>query len=55
MKIILDIPDTARAIFINGAYATSEGINMAVTQVETSELHDGAEIVCDWKGGVADE
>lgn len=55
MKIILDIPDTTRGLAITGIYADGTDFMMAQRNVDSGELKAGAEIMCDWEGGVSDE
>ena len=49
MKITLDIPDTTLGLIVCGM--TKESMNIAMRQrtIPTAELHDGAEIDCEWE------
>lgn len=55
MKIIFEVPDETVAMVVTGICENRSSYTMSTTRVETSECKDGAEIVCKWGGGEADE
>lgn len=55
MKITFEVPNDTVALVLTGIYKERLGYKMATSTVETSECKDGALLVCNWKGGGADE
>ena len=55
MKITFEVPNDTVAMALTGMCENRLSYTIATTRVETSECKDGAVIVCNWKGGEADE
>lgn len=50
MKITFEIPDNTVALSLTGVWLGAKSQMIGTHMVETEEIKDGAEIVCDWKG-----
>ena len=49
MRITIEVPDTTKALIITGLLEELRGTTLAAHMVDSSEIGDGAEIICDWE------
>ena len=44
MKLVLELPDNTMCVFANYIYATPDGMNMGITQIDGDDLLEGKKI-----------
>ena len=49
MRMTIEVPDTTGALIITGILCETGGTELAVHLVDSSNIGDGAEIICDWE------
>lgn len=49
MRMTIEVPDTTRVLIITGLLEEHRGTTLAAHMVDSSEIGDGAEIICDWE------
>ena len=49
MRMTIEVPDTTRALIITGLLDEIGRTKLAAHLADSSEIGDGAEIICDWE------